>query len=212
MTTPAQLLPVVPAAITVLPQQATAPTDEFADTMVLLPVAVPAQRTPPRLAPVRRRRPPRRPALSVPALVLLALAGAFFAWVSAEPFWLAVGHGQVGTATIFSAPNGCRARFVADNGSFSASTVEVAGLRSCPDGASAPAHMVSAHAQRVYVTDLAGLNARWSIGFGLVILCGLAIAATAGSGRLPGWRGTAAVGLSLAAPVVVAAAMLVMAY
>jgi hypothetical protein len=236
-TAPARLLPAAPVTLTaILPSQPATPTDNLggadrldnvggadqrsnvADAMVL-PATVPTQRSyrpPPPTRPSarlpQRRRPPRPLWLSLPALVVLALATAFFAWVSAEPFWLAVGHGHTGTATIFSAPSGCRARFVADDGTFTVSTVEVAGLRGCPNGASPPAQMVSPRSARAYVTDLAGLNARWSIGFGLVVLCGLATATATGSGRLPGWRGTAAVGLSLAAPAVATLAMLAVAY
>jgi hypothetical protein len=151
--------------------------------------------------------------VSLPALVVLALATAFFAWVSAEPFWLAVGHGHSGTATFTSAEGGrCLASFVAADGSLTASTVEVAGTRACPTGTSAPAHMVSTRANRVYVTDQTGLNARWSIGFGLVILCGLAVAAATGAGRVPGWRGSAAAALSLIGPIVLTAVMLALAY
>ncbi|MDT5029375.1 MAG: hypothetical protein QOE61_5801, partial [Micromonosporaceae bacterium] len=236
-TAPAQLLPAAPVTVTaILPSQPATPTDNLggadqhdnvggadqhdnvADATVL-PATVPAQRSYPAAPPTRpsarlpqRRRPPRPLWLSLPAVVVLALATAFFAWVSAEPFWIAVGHGHTGTATIFSAPSGCRARFVADDGAFTVSTVEVTGLRGCPDGASAPAQMVSPRGARTYVTDLAGLNARWSIGFGLVVLCGLAIATATGSVRLPGWRGTAAVGLSLAAPAVTTLVMLSVAY
>jgi hypothetical protein len=236
-TAPAQLLPAGRVAVTaILPSQPATPTDNLgradqhsnvgaveqcdnvADAMVL-PASVPAQRSYPPPPPTRpsvrspqRRRPPRPLWLSLPALVVLALATAFFAWVSAEPFWLAVGHGHTGTATIFTAPSGCRARFVAHDAAFTVSTVEVAGLRGCPNGASPSAQMVSPRGARAYVTDRAGLNARWSIGFGLVVLCGLATATATGSGRLPGWRGTAAVGLSLAAPAVATLVMLAVAY
>ena len=41
-----------------------------------------------------RTPPPPRPLPGLAALVLLSLVAAFFAWVSAEPFWLAVGHGD----------------------------------------------------------------------------------------------------------------------
>ena len=52
--------------------------------------------------PASRRAPPRTPSSAVRllALLVLALVAAFFAWVSAEPFWLAVGHGDQGTATV----------------------------------------------------------------------------------------------------------------
>jgi hypothetical protein len=53
-----------------------------------------------------------------------ALAGAFFAWVSAEPFWLSVGHGTSGTAAVVASADGCRATFVGSG--FTRSTVELA--------------------------------------------------------------------------------------
>lgn len=46
------------------------------------------------------RRPLRHPALALPVVVGLGLLAAFFAWQSAEPLWLAVGHGVPGTAEV----------------------------------------------------------------------------------------------------------------
>jgi hypothetical protein len=232
---PAQLLPPAPVtAPSALPHQPSpttsgsvsetapraggesrSPTLRTETATVLMPAGVPAQRTSPPAPPAakpRRRRQPPRPSVSLPALVVLALATSFFAWISAEPFWLAVGHGHTGTATLIPAPGGCRASFVADDGSFKVSSVAVGGLRACPEGATAPGQMVSEKSGRVYITDAAGLHARWSIGFGLVLLCGLGIAAATGGGRLPGWRGTTAAALSLAAPALVTVVMLALAY
>jgi len=152
--------------------------------------------------------------LAIPALVVLALAGAFFAWVSAEPFWLAVGHGSTGTATVVVAGTDCRATFVADGNAFSASTVDLSGVdtQSCMVGARLPARMVSATSTRAYAVDPAGLNLRWGLGFGLVLVCGLMIAAFTGAGRYRGWRRAASVGVCLAGPIVIAAALIAAAY
>ncbi len=90
--------------------------------------------------------------------------------------------------------------------------VALAGRRDCPDGATVAAYMVSAQGERAYATDQTGLNLRWSIGFGLVLLCGLAIAGVTSLGRLSGWRGTVCAGLSVAAPLVVTVAMLGVTY
>jgi hypothetical protein len=54
-----------------------------------------AARTPP-------PREPRHPAVGLAALVTFALLAGFFSWVSAEPFWLALGHSRAGTATVSS--------------------------------------------------------------------------------------------------------------
>ena len=43
---------------------------------------------------------PRRPAVGLAALLVFALLGGFFGWVSADPFWLSVGHAERGTATV----------------------------------------------------------------------------------------------------------------
>ena len=119
---------------------------------------------------------------------MLALATMFLAWVSAEPFWLAIGHGHTGTATISSTSRGCRAAFVADDRSFTVSTVEVAGLRDCPDGSVAPAGRSPTPAGLVARSDFVR------------------------PGRLTGWRGTTMALLSLGAPALVTVAMLALAY
>jgi hypothetical protein len=190
--------------------------------------AVPTQRrsaSPPvRRPPHRRRRRrglPRRPWFALPALVVLALATTFFAWVSAEPFWLAVGHGHSGTATVVaggggpSAPaEGCRAFFIAGDGSFIASDVDLRGLEpaECTDGAKVTAHMVSVRAEQAYATSGFGLHLRWLSGLGLVLLCALVIVWLTGAARFDGWRRGVAVGLSLGGPVAVTIAMLTAAF
>lgn len=191
-----------------------APTDARRDTVVL-----PAPRTfdlrPPRHPqPVRRRKPPRRPWFALPALVVLASAAAFFAWVSVEPFWLAVGHGKAGTATVVAAPaDRCQADFVAEGDAFT-SRVDLAGLppSACRVGVAVPARMVSPTSPRAYSVDDVGLNLRWGVGFSLVLLCGLAIVWVTGASRLPGWRRVVSTALSFAGPIGFALAFLAVTY
>ena len=187
---------------------------------------VPAQRrsaaSPVRRPPRRRRRRlPRRPWFALPGLVVLALASTFFAWVSAEPFWLAVGHGYSGTATVVAGAggqagtaDGCRAFFIADDGTFIASDVDLRGLGpvECTDGAKVTAHMVSVRAEQAYAMTAFGLHLRWLTGLGLVLLCALVIVWLTGAARFAGWRRGVAVGLSLGGPAAVTIAMLTAAF
>jgi hypothetical protein len=173
------------------------------------PVRRPARR--------RRRRLPRRPWFALPALVILAFATTFFAWVSAEPFWLAVGHGSTGTATVVAGggpAEGCRAFFIAGDGSFVASDVDLRGLgpAECTDGAEVTAQMVSVRAEQAYAITGSGLHLRWLTGLGLVLLCALAIVWLTGAARFAGWRRGVAVGLSLGGPAALTIAMLTAAF
>jgi hypothetical protein len=146
--------------------------------------------------------------------VVLALTAAFFGWVSAEPFWLAVGHGRAGTATVLTDSPPCEATFIADGGAFVAGRVDLQGVDpgGCTAGAEVDARMVSANSDRAYAADPWALHLRWLIGFTLVLLCGLAITWVTGATRFSGWQRTVTVGLSLAAPVGVVAAMLAAAF
>jgi hypothetical protein len=162
---------------------------------------------------------PRRPWFALPALVLLALVATFFGWVSAEPLWLAVGHSQPGTATITHSDGGglnnrCRGQFTAAGDAFTIPLVRVTGLPDdqCVTGTSVPARAVSDSAREAYAGETTGLHLRWGIGLGLVLLCGLLIAWLTGAGRFAGWRRVLAVGLSVAAPVLVAVGLIVAAY
>jgi hypothetical protein len=152
--------------------------------------------------------------LALPALVLLALLTAFLAWVSAEPFWLAVGHGSQGTAVVVAAQSGgepaCQATFTADGGDFIVSRVVLAGVRgsACVAGTRLTARMVSADGDRAYPVDHADLNLRWAVGFGLILLMGLLIMWITGALRFAGWRRVATTALSLGAPFLVTAGIL----
>src|SRR5690349_8668038 len=59
----------------------------------------------------------RRPAVGLASVVVLGLVAILIAGVSAEPLWLALGHGVRGTATVTACTGSgldqqCRARFV----------------------------------------------------------------------------------------------------
>lgn len=172
---------------------------------------------------VTGRRPVRPPAAPRPyqlgartgsasalvALVLLALVSAFFAWVSAEPLWLAVGHSQSGAVTVTKC-DGDRCLGTFTGGGFTRDAVPVMGDAPKP-GQSTPARMTSARGARAYVDIDA--TSRAAVGVALILLCGLVIARATGVRRLPTRpaRRTAAL-LSLLGPLVLLAAMLGVTY
>jgi hypothetical protein len=184
--------------------------------------AVPAPRRPagarpaprPVRAPARRRHRGAKPLVAVPALLVLLVVGTFVAGLSAEPFWLAIGHGHDGTATVVSDGVRCRATFVAADGTFTTSTVDLVNTDTagCVVGAAVPASMVSAGAARAFAADAVGLRLRWLVGAGLLLLLGLLIAWATGAVRFRGWRWVAAVGASVAAPWMIAATVLATTY
>jgi len=175
----------------------------------------------PQNAPKRRHRSPRRPATGLFGLVALALIAAFFGWVSAEPFWLAVGHGDNGVATVARCTGDgvtqrCAGHFQAAGGQYAVPQVTLLGVepgRRGP-GAISPARMVSHDSRQAYVGD-AGLlvHLRWVLGFLLVLICGLAGAALTGTRQLPTApaRRTALL-LSLAGPFLLLSGFLYLAY
>lgn len=163
----------------------------------------------PRRGPEAPRRPRqlRRPWLTLPALVLLALATSFFAWVAAEPFWLAMGHGHPGTVAVErdqgeGLAHRCRGRFVAAGEAFEVARVSITGLPDarCATGTSVPATMVSPRGRQAYTAGEDGLGLRWGLGFGLVGVCALLTVWVSGATRFTGRRRVAAVGLAVAAP------------
>jgi hypothetical protein len=163
----------------------------------------------------------RKPAPALLALITLALVATFFAWVSAEPFWLAVGHGDRGYATT-SACNGsgvvqrCAGRFDAADGSFVVTRVALLGVggNQRAHGAVTPARMVSADSRMAYLGSTGLLvQLRWILGFVLVLMCGFGIAGLTGARRLDDPRARRLVILaSLLAPVVLLAGFLGAAY
>lgn len=144
--------------------------------------------TPPR----PRRRDPRRPGSGLPALLVLGLIATFFSWVSAEPFWLAVGHGRTGTATVAQCTGSgvsqrCVGTFTPAGGATVVEGVALLGVEPGrrAAGTATEARMVSAGSRQAYVGEIGLLmHLRWTLGFVLVLLCGLGIAGLTGAGRL----------------------------
>ena len=162
---------------------------------------------PSRRLPVRE---PRHPAVGLSALLLLALLTSFFAWTSAEPLWLSVGHAEHGTAIVTRCEgSGVLRRCVASftGRASSAESVPLVGAERAP-GAVLDARMVPG-GRLAYSGSVDGLRIRAWLGLGLVLLCGLVIAWVTGARRLP-TRGarSGALALSLAAPLLLLVGML----
>jgi hypothetical protein len=172
-----------------------------------------AVRPPSSPRPVRRRPRGNGAARGLVALVLLALLAAFFAWVTAEPLWLAVGHSTPGAVTVTRCvDHGIDRRCV---GTFSGATftrTAVPVMGDVPDpGATVPASMTSAHGGRAYV-DVDTFS-RAAVGVVLIMLCGLGIVRATGVRRLEPKRArTVATLLSTAGPVTLLAGMLIATY
>jgi hypothetical protein len=162
---------------------------------------------------------PRRPWLVLPAVVLLALMAAFFAWVSAEPFWLAVGHGDTGTATVIKTRHGaldkrCLGNFSAADGRFRAHAVPVTGVERsrCAVGTAIDARMVSPGGREAYAGNTSGLTARWGFGLLLVLACALLIVRVSGAARFAGRERLAAVTMTFCGPLAIAVGILAAAF
>ncbi|WBB77575.1 hypothetical protein O7606_14925 [Micromonospora sp. WMMD882] len=170
-----------------------------------------------RRARVTRQRAPL-PGLA--ALLGLSLLTAFFAWVSAEPFWLAVGHGVTGTVVLDEcAGDGltqrCRGVFVADHGRFVAHGVRVSGVdseRRAP-GTPSPARMTGPHGATAYVGSGGGGHLRWLLGFGLVLACAAGVRRATGTAGLTDRRARRwATAVAFAAPLALLLGFLVAAF
>ncbi|MBG0561560.1 hypothetical protein [Actinoplanes aureus] len=169
----------------------------------------------------RRTSPASNPATALLALLTFGLMAAFFGWVSAEPFWLAVGHGDKGYATTTRCHGSgltqrCTGRFAAGDGQFSVSPVTLLGVSGDgrQAGAVSPARMVSRGSTQAYAAP-AGLlmHLRWALGFLLVLICGYGIAETTGARRLESRRARRrAVLASVAGPLLLLAGFLIAAY
>ncbi|MDT5043277.1 MAG: hypothetical protein QOE51_4262 [Actinoplanes sp.] len=169
----------------------------------------------------RRHRTPHRPVTGLAGLIALGLVAAFFSWVSAEPFWLAAGHGRPGVATVTQCTGSgvilrCTGRFQAADGRYPRSRVTLLGVASGQrsPGAVAPARMLNRTSGRAYVGESGPLvHLRWVLGFVLVLLCGLGIAALTGSRQLETVRARrAALALSFAGPLLLLLGFLAAAY
>jgi hypothetical protein len=161
----------------------------------------------------------RRPWLVLPAVIALALVATFFAWVSAEPFWLAVGHGDRGTATVIKARHRaldgrCLSNFASADGRFRAHAVPVTGVQrsTCATGTTINARMVSATGREAYAGDTSGLTARWLLGLLLVLACALMIVRVSGAARFAGRERLAAVAMTFCGPLAIAVGILAAAF
>ncbi len=145
--------------------------------------------------PVRRsqtrRRPPVKTVLVLPTVILFALLSAFFSWVSAEPLWLAVGHGTPGIATVTKCVGtGLTRRCL---GELDGVRVTLHGVVA-DEGARVAIQRVGAHSHDAYA---GGIFLRWFLGIVMVLLCG------AGIGWVTRSRDRASWGTSIAAPLLV---------
>ncbi|MGC4757323.1 hypothetical protein [Micromonospora trifolii] len=142
-----------------------------------------------------RTPPPPDPLPGLAALVALSLVAAFFAWVSAGPFWLAVGHARTGTVVIDDCSGGgltqrCRGIFTAENGRFIAHGVRVSGVpvEGNAAGTSLPARMTGPDSGTAYADVGVGRHLLWLPGLLVVLACTAGIVRWTGSARLPGRR------------------------
>ncbi|WP_254910015.1 hypothetical protein [Micromonospora sp. NBS 11-29] len=163
-----------------------------------------------RREPTRTVRPPDPPA-GLAVLLALSLLAAFFAWVSAGPFWLAVGHSTGGTVMITECTGGglgqrCRGIFQADGDRFQAQGVRVSGVPSgrTATGSTLAARMTGPDGATAYADTGAGRHLRWLLGLALVGGCAAGIARWTGASRLPDPRQRRrAVWLALAGPLLI---------
>ncbi|MBY8871560.1 hypothetical protein K7640_06840 [Micromonospora sp. PLK6-60] len=167
----------------------------------------------------RAARPPD-PLRGLAVLVTLSLVAAFFGWVSAGPFWLAVGHATEGTVVIGSCTGAglsqrCRGIFTAEGERFIVHGVRVSGVprERATTGATLPARMTGADGDTAYADRGAGRHLRWLLGLLLVLACGAGIARWTGATRLPDARARRwAVAAAVGGPVLISAGFLAAAW
>lgn len=146
---------------------------------------------PPVRKPQVKRRPPVKPAVVLPSVILFALLSAFFSWVSAEPLWLAAGHGDTATATVTKCTgDGLTRRCL---GEIDGARVVLHGV-SAGAGTRVSVQRVGPHSHDAYA---GALFLRWFLGLVMVLLCGLGIGAVTRSRDRASW------GTCLAAPLLV---------
>ena len=158
----------------------------------------------------------RRPVVGLAGLVVLSLLAMFFAAVTVEPLWLAVGHGDPGVARVTRCTGKgvgqrCVGEFTAADGAFRVTDVAVLGVDEAErrTGTTVAASMVSPTGHGAYVTDPPILHLRWAVGLGLVLACGLGIALATGANRLAERRArVAALATSVAGPLLIVAVSL----
>ncbi|MGC5052515.1 hypothetical protein ACLQ2S_13790 [Micromonospora sp. DT48] len=148
-----------------------------------------------RLRPVRRRERsnhPPDPWAGLSAMIGLSLAAAFFAWVSAGPLWVAVGHATSGTVIVTGCTGDgltqrCRGIFTAADEEFRTHGVRVSGVprdRTAP-GSALPARVTGPDGHVAYADRGVGAQLRWLLGMLGVLGCAVGIARWTGATRLP---------------------------
>ncbi|MFJ6199784.1 hypothetical protein [Micromonospora sp. NPDC092111] len=149
--------------------------------------------------PARRRTShpghPPDPVRGLAVLLSLSLVAAFFAWVSAGPLWLAVGHATAGTVVITECSGGgltqrCRGIFAGDGDRFLTHGLRVSGVPAehHGTGTALPARVTGAGADTAYVDTGAGRHLRWLLGLLAVAGCGAGIVRWTGATRLADHR------------------------
>ncbi|MFD0582586.1 hypothetical protein [Dactylosporangium darangshiense] len=181
-------------------------------TLLKLETARPPQWPPPAKRVIRA---PRGPLAGLGAMMIVALLAGFFAWTSAEPFWMDMGHGVRGTAEVTACEgSGVLRRCVADFAAPGRETVDGAqlmGLDAAP-GTSVDAEMVPG-GRIAYAGNPSGLRVRWATGLGLIVLCGIVLAWLTGGWRFDRLRDRlTAWGLTALAPLVLGAGIVLAAY
>jgi hypothetical protein len=165
-------------------------------------------------------KPPPPPAVGLTGLVLLALLAGFFAWVGAEPLWLALGHGHHGVATVAECSGSgldrhCRGDFTAD-GAFAVLDVRLADVAAehRAGGTELTARMVGPTARQAYVGAGTGLlHLRWLLSLAMVLGCGAGVTWVTGARRIPDRRSRRRATLAcFAGPLALAAGLVVVAF
>ncbi|NJP32819.1 hypothetical protein HCJ94_12675 [Micromonospora sp. HSS6-12] len=169
---------------------------------------------------VRRPAHPPDPLPGLATLVALSLVAAFFAWVSAAPLWLAVGHSTSGRVVIDDCTGGgltqrCRGTFLATEARWVAHGVRVSGVpaeRATP-GSWVAARMTGPDASTAYVDAGAAAHLRWLLGLLTVTGCGAGIARWTGATRLADRRARrCAIAASAAGPFLITVGFLAAAW
>ncbi|WP_370516994.1 hypothetical protein [Micromonospora sp. HM134] len=178
-----------------------------------------------RLRTPRRRRPARAPTPPDPirglaVLLALSLVAAFFAWVSAGPLWLAVGHSTAGTVVVTDCSGGgltqrCRGIFTADDARFRTHGARVSGVPAdrTAAGSTLPARVTGPDADTAYADTGVGRHLRWLLGLLAVAGCAAGIVRWTGATRLADPRQRRwATGGGYAGPVLITLGFLVAAW
>ncbi|WP_442934385.1 hypothetical protein [Micromonospora sp. CPCC 205546] len=170
----------------------------------------------------RARRTPRPPdpLPGLAVLLALSLVVAFFAWVSAGPFWLAVGHATRGTVVIADCTGGgltqrCRGNFAPTDETWTAHGVRVSGVAAgrTATGTTLPARMTGPEGGTAYADTGPAAHLRWLLGLLVVLGCAAGIARWTGSTRFADPRARRwAVAVALGGPLVITAGFLVAAW